>query len=345
MSEHSTAPFRGSDTGLFTPEQIQRLMRIEFDRAQRYKYPIVFMLIAVDRLAQLQDLYGYQVKEQILEALTGVIKHATRSSDFLGCLLDDRLLVLVPHTPPEGAGSMAKRVLEAARKLNFEADGRHVRVTLSIGGAVNQRRGDLSFETMLEVAEGGLQVASAGGGDRYVHSELYEFFQKKRDKAAAAGPAPVLQPPPVMPALSGADLPGDAGRLLGDKIRELFGLTEADQELLTQIEQEVIAEAIRDLKNELVRKFSSSETEQQQKIDLLERRISKLTKTLGMTEQELQRVLRSKSIDPGVASIYKSVQGLSEDEVHAELKRALMDKIFEANVELRKKFTPDTSSE
>jgi len=346
MPEHSTAPFRGSETGLFTPEQVQRLMRIEFDRAQRYKYPIVFMLIAVDRLAQLQDLYGYQVKEQILDALTGVIKHATRSSDFLGCLLDDRLLVLVPHTPPEGAGSMAKRVLEAARKLNFEADGRHVRVTVSIGGAVNQRQGDLSFETMLEVSEGGLQVAAAGGGDRYVHSELYEFFQKKRDKqAAAGGPAPVMQPPPVVPAPTGAELPGDAGRLLGDKIRELFGLKDGDHELLLQIEQEVIAAAIRDMKGDLVQKFTSSESEQQQKIDLLERRISKLTKTLGMTEQELQRVLRSKSIDPGVASIYKSVQGLSEDEVHAELKRALMDKIFEANIELRKKFTPGASPE
>jgi hypothetical protein len=36
------------------------------------------------------------------------------------------------------------------------------------------------------------------------------------------------------------------------------------------------------------------------------------------------------------------VQGLSGDEVQMELKRALMEKIFEANVELRKKFTSGT---
>ncbi len=334
MSEHSTTPFRGSSRGLFSPAQIQRLMRIEFERAQRYKYPVVFMLVSIDRLAQLQDLYGYQVKEQILDALIGLIKQATRSSDFLGCLLDDRLLVLVPHTPPEGAGTMARRLLEAARKLDFEADGRHVRVTVSIGGALNQKQGDLSFETMLEVAEGGLQVASAGGGDRYVHSELYDFFQKKHERDAATRPP---QPAPVAPS-EGAPLEGDVSQFLGDKIRDLLGLTDGDSELLHQIEQDVIGEAVRGMKQDLVREYSSNEAEHQRQVDLLERRISKLTKTLGLTEQELQRVLRGKSLDPGVASVYKSVQGLSQDEVQAELKRALMDKIFEANVELRKKF-------
>jgi len=337
MSEHSTTHFRGSSQSLFTPEQIQRLMRIEFDRAQRYKYSIVFMLVSIDRLAQLQDLYGYQVKEQILDALTGLIKQATRSSDFLGCLLDDRLLVLVPHTPPEGASTMARRMLDAARGLNFEADGRHVRVTVSIGGAVNQKQGELSFDTMLEVAEGGLQVASAGGGDRYVHSELYEFFQKKREREAAMAPP---QPAPIVPSAAAGlgGLGGDSGKVLGDKIRELFGLAEGDRDLQQLIEQEVIAEAIRGMKQELERDHSSNESEHKRQIELLERRISKLSTTLGLTEQELQRVLRSKSIDPGVASVYKSVQGLSEGEVQAELKKALMNKIFEANVELRKKF-------
>jgi diguanylate cyclase (GGDEF)-like protein len=337
MSDSSTTHFRGSSQGLFSPAQIQRLMRIEFERAQRYKYSIVFMLISIDRLAQLQDLYGFQVKEQILDALTGMIKQATRSSDFLGCTLDDRLLVLVPHTPPEGASTMARRMLEAARGLNFEADGRHVRVTVSIGGALNQKQGDLSFETMLEVAEGGLQVASAGGGDRYVHSELYDFFQKKREREAVHMPPQVTAPAPIVPG-GAPGLDGEAGKLLGDKIRELFGLNDGDSDLLHQIEQEVIAEAIRGMKGDLVREYSSNETEHKRQIDLLERRISKLTSTLGLTEQELQRVLRAKNIDPGVASVYKSVQGLSQDEVQAELKKALMEKIFEANVELRKKF-------
>ena len=341
MTDRSTA-FRGSEQGLFSPEQIQSLMRIEFDRAQRYSYPVVFMLIAVDRLRQLQDLYGFEVKEQILDSLTDLLKAATRASDFLGCLVDDRLLVLVPHTPPEGAGNMARRVLEGARKMSFDADGRAVRITVSVGGAHNQRHGELSFDTMLEVAEGGLSVASAGGGDRYVHSELYEFFEKKRQARQASAPQAPAEAAAALPAGPPLDegLTAIAGRLMGDKIRELFGLSDKDRDLLLQIEQQVVAEALRDMKNELISKVSTNESEYQKQIDQLERRIGKLTKSLGMTEAELQRVLRSKNIDPGVASIYRSVQGLSGDDVQTELKKALMEKIFEANLELRKKFTP-----
>ena len=318
----------GSSQGLFSPDQIQRLMRIEFDRAQRYGYPIVFMLVAVDRLAQLQDLHGYAIKERILRGLTSLLKTATRASDFLGCTVDDRLLILIPHTPPEGAAVVARRILEGSRRLRFDCEGRQVRASASIGGAHNQRGRDIRFETLLEVAEGGLAVAQAGGGDRYVHSELYEFFERKRAREG---------PPGAEPAAAVAAGPGEIGMgLLGDKIRELFGLGDADGPLLARIERAVIAQALKEMQDELDTALSASRSEHQRQIDLLERRIAKLTHVLGLNEDEMARLRSAKSVDPGIASIYTSVQGLSPDEVNAELKRALMSKIFEANLELRR---------
>jgi hypothetical protein len=82
--------------------------------------------------------------------------------------------------------------------------------------------------------------------------------------------------------------------------------------------------------------MAESKSEHQRQIEMLERRIERLSEALGMTEAELQRALANQTLDPGVASIYKSVQGLSPTAVHAELKKALMSKIFEANVELRR---------
>ena len=273
-------------------------------------------------------------------------KQATRTSDSLGCMLDDRLLMIVPHTPAEGAVTLARRIQQGARDLVFHTDDREVRITVSLGGAHNQRRGDYDFETMLEVAEGGLSVAVAGGGDRYVHSDLYDFFQKKHEREAAQAQAlaPAVTPAAAIPAPRAApvavdDLGIDVNRLLEDKIRELLGLGDEDAEILARIQQSVITEAIRELQGQTQEEMSGSSEEHQRQVDLLERRIAKLTKTLGMTEGELQRVLQSKSLDSGVASMYQNVQGLSGSEVQAELKKELMAKIFEANMELRKKFT------
>lgn len=354
MSPNPSAHFRGSLKDLFTPAQMQHLMRVEFDRAQRYNYPIVLLTIGVDRLAQLQDLYGAELRDEILAALVGLLKGSTRASDSLGCLLDDRVLVLVPHTPSEGASVMAKRILEGVRALSFDCDGRPTRVTVSIGGAHNARKGELSFDTLLEVAEAGLRVAREGGGNRYVHSDLYEFYERKRAREERAAPAPQPAPPAspaASPAAPAAAMPAPvvAGdpllALLGDKIRDLFGLSPQDSEILARIEREVVTSALREMKNELERAVHDSRSEHQRQIETLERRISKLSDSLGMTEAELQRVLQHKTVDPGVASLYKSVQGLSSSAVQAELKKALMSKIFEANVELQKQFkTPPEPS-
>jgi diguanylate cyclase (GGDEF)-like protein len=337
MSFRSSASFRGSLKDLFTPAQIQHLMRVEFDRAQRYGYPLVLLLVGVDRLSQLQDLYGSELRDQVEAALVGVLRTSTRESDSLGCLLDDSIALLVPHTPAEGSAAMAKRILAGMRAISFECDGRPTRITVSIGGAHNNRKGELSFETLLEVAAEGLRVARASGGNRYVQSDLYEFFEQRRarEKATAVpapAPAPAPQPAAALPGLD------PAMAVLGDKIRELFGLGELDREILVRIEREVVASALREMNEQLERTTREHRSEAQERIELLERRIAKLSESLGMTEAELQRVMTAKSIDPGVASIYKSVQGLSATAVQAELKKTLMSKIFEANVELQKQF-------
>ena len=70
-------------------------------------------------------------------------------------------------------------------------------------------------------------------------------------------------------------------------------------------------------------------------IDILERRIVKLTQLLEQTEADLRRIAAMKNVDLGIASIYRSVQGLSSEEGALAFKRSIMKKIFQANVELK----------
>lgn len=78
-----------------------------------------------------------------------------------------------------------------------------------------------------------------------------------------------------------------------------------------------------------------SEAAHAHQIDLLERRIAKLTRMLEQTEADLMRVGAMKDVDVGFASIYRGVQGLSSREDALVLKRSLMRDIFEANLELK----------
>jgi len=78
-----------------------------------------------------------------------------------------------------------------------------------------------------------------------------------------------------------------------------------------------------------------SESAHRREVDLLERRIVKLTQLLAQTEADLRRIASMKNVDLGIASIYRSVQGLSLEEEARTFKKSLMKQIFQANLELR----------
>jgi len=142
-------------------------MRVEFARSQRYGYPLLCMIFAVDDLSGIRREFGYDSKEAVLDEVVRLLREDTRSCDFLGRLADDRLLLLVPHTPGEGARSLAERMLRTARAMRFEGEGEGLTVTLSIGAA-QMKPGSMFFDALLTSAQEALRDARDSGGDRYV---------------------------------------------------------------------------------------------------------------------------------------------------------------------------------
>jgi diguanylate cyclase (GGDEF)-like protein len=165
MSEYSSDP----GAGVFSLSQIRHLMRVEFGRAQRYGYPLSCLVIGIDRMDGLRDAHGYEFRETVVAAVIELLQQETRTCDYLGRLMDDRLMAILPHTTADGAQATARRILAAARKLAFPTSTESVRVTLSIGISHYEDDNTLFFDSLVEAAEGALAEAVKGGGDRLVH--------------------------------------------------------------------------------------------------------------------------------------------------------------------------------
>ncbi len=120
------------------------------------------------------------------------------------------------------------------------------------------------------------------------------------------------------------------------------GLTEAaHQELLEQLIELVLAE-LRRVQHQVL---ELQKAQHEHELEIAERRIAKLAATLQATERNLRKLAESKGFDPGLASIYREVQGLSEEDALAELKREMLSKIFEANLKLREQRAADPEEE
>lgn len=128
---------------------------------------------------------------------------------------------------------------------------------------------------------------------------------------------------------------GEADELLERKLRELFAAWGGSPDDPSPLEREVIRLAVAELRSERGRAQLARLEEHQRQVDIMERRISKLTQLLGETEAELQRAMRQGGVDGGIASIFEDVQGIAAGDAQYEKKAALMSAIFEANLELQ----------
>jgi hypothetical protein len=89
------------------------------------------------------------------------------------------------------------------------------------------------------------------------------------------------------------------------------------------------------LRSEEERLRAIAAREQQQRVELLERRLSRLSDVLRKTEEDLQEALAHANTEEGIASIFKSIQGIRATQKDFERKRAMLSDIFAKNVKLR----------
>jgi hypothetical protein len=101
-------------------------------------------------------------------------------------------------------------------------------------------------------------------------------------------------------------------------------------------ERSVVADLLAVFAEERAIELAAARRAADAEVEQLERRIAKLVASLEANESLLESVIVAKAGDPGVASRYREVQGLDEHASEYSRRAAIMERIFEANVELQK---------
>jgi len=235
-------------------------------------------------------------------------------------------------TPKAGTAPEPKPALPSPRKPGEPVV---VRLTLSLGASHNLlAETSSSFEGLVEKAGRALSAARDARGDRYVMwREAEAEIAGLRDDIAAQR-ASFKQESDLLRE-EASEVGGLQQAALVDRIQAIFAKVPRTSDIET-VEKEIIALAVEELYEGRKKALGAQMAEHARLVDQLERRIAKLTSLLGITEEELQRVLAMKSIDDGVASIYRTVQGLAPEAAQAEQKRAMMAVIFQENLAFQK---------
>ncbi len=328
------APTSTARTPGLSVSQMLQLMRLEVDKAIQRSYPITCLMIGLDGFRRDDDA---PIRRQIVPQVFGALKTLTSENGIQGLgLTKEHLVVAVfPHHDPSDVQAMGEALIE--RVMGIQVDDERL-VTVSVGVGHNQHPGPVSFEVLLDEAETGLTLANQAGGNKVVQWKDVEseLDQLRADIEAQVGQLAAQQKRAEAATETFEEV---WGRELIDEIVHAFRHEKDQSPGVVRLTKGVI-DIVRQQHQRLLTSSTVQQlTERNSQIDMLERRIQKLTQSLDGTEAELRRVAAMKVVDGGVASMYRDVQGLGDDP-DAGQKKEMLAVIFEANFALQKKKDP-----
>jgi len=117
-------------TGTFNSRAFHEMVEFERQRAQRYQHPLTMLYIDADNFKDVNDQWGHQTGDKVLQRIAETLKHSLRGTDVTARLGGDEFAVLLPEASPEAAQMTARklrdRLLETMGQSNWP-------VTFSIG--------------------------------------------------------------------------------------------------------------------------------------------------------------------------------------------------------------------
>lgn len=152
-------------THIFNRRHVLSRAAEEIARARETGRAVSFILIDIDHFKTVNDTFGHQMGDQVLQAMTERCQAALRGPDLLGRYGGEEFLVVLPGTRPGEARLIAERLRDQVESLVLNKDGREVRVTISQGvaGGVGE---ELDLDRLLDWSDRALYQAKAEGRNR-----------------------------------------------------------------------------------------------------------------------------------------------------------------------------------
>lgn len=138
-----------------------------------------FLVIDADHFKVINDHYGHDRGDEVLQLMAATIKANLREGDLVGRIGGEEFGVFLKGANHQTAQLVAERIRRAVEKASFMSDGFAHPLSVSVGGAFYD--GPISFSDLFRVADQTLYGAKQSGRNRVIVTDARET----RSSAAA----------------------------------------------------------------------------------------------------------------------------------------------------------------
>lgn len=161
-------------TGLFNRRYFVEMAELEVERSIRYQHALSLMMIDIDYFKTVNDTWGHNIGDLVLQNVAMQIKNALRSSDLCARTGGEEFAAVILGTDEVSALDVAQRLCTAVALTPIvPLDGISVSVTLSIG-LTTLRSNSTGLDSLMKEADQLMYRAKELGRNRVVVSRQRE---------------------------------------------------------------------------------------------------------------------------------------------------------------------------
>lgn len=156
-------------TGLYDRRYLFIRAGEELSRARRYSKPITFLALDIDNLAAVNDEYGAEAGDALLQRMADLLVSAKREIDVLARADEDLFVMVLYNTDATGAMVLASRILEQSQQIQCPFCEDYT-PTVSVGLSTILAEPDLGAhaQELQDRAVAAMEQARSDGGNRIV---------------------------------------------------------------------------------------------------------------------------------------------------------------------------------
>jgi len=151
-------------TGSLSRHAILDDLELSFYRSLREEKDLSVVMIDIDGLKRINDGYGRNAGDQVLQDCVRRINACLRPTDSFGRLGSDRFLIILPGADSDAGGLVCRRIRSMIGEKDFESGNHAFPVTVSQSLALWDRK--MSTEALIALTEQTLLATKSKGGSR-----------------------------------------------------------------------------------------------------------------------------------------------------------------------------------